>query len=133
VEPPGGTGTDTGLCCSVASEAEEATVVKAKKKLPPGIVERERTGEDGRKRSVYKATVRTQDGKQRSKTFDRLEDAKAWREDFAVAKRSGTSVDPQRGRMPYRDWRAQWWKGGHGGAAAVHRGARRDLPPRPRR
>lgn len=55
----------------------------------------------------YRARYRDDDGKQHSKSFDRLRDAKAWREDQMSSVRKGTHVAP-RDRTTVLEYAEHW-------------------------
>jgi integrase len=50
-------------------------------------------------------------GRERSKSFTRRDDAKAYLTEVEAAKLKGAWVDPAHGRTLFRDWHAEWWAG----------------------
>ena len=60
--------------------------------------------ESGRVRAVY----RDDEGRRRSKTFDRRGDAKAWLAAEATDRARGQWVDPRGGALTFGVWAEQW-------------------------
>lgn len=63
--------------------------------------------DSGRVRAVY----RDDDGRPRSRSFDRRAEAKAWLTAEATDRARGQCVDPRGGAMPFADWAKQWFAG----------------------
>lgn len=63
--------------------------------------------DSGRVRAVY----RDDEGRRRSRTFDRRAEAKAWLAAEATDRARGQWVDPRGGALPFADWAEQWFAG----------------------
>jgi integrase len=73
-----------------------------RRRPPPGIRER-----DGR----YQARWYDPSGKRKSKTFDRLTDAKNHLNDLRTDKRRGDYIDPRLAETPFDEWTWEWHRG----------------------
>lgn len=63
--------------------------------------------DSGRVRAVY----RDDEGRRRSRTFDRRAEAKAWLAAEATDRARGQWIDPRGGALPFADWAEQWFAG----------------------
>jgi hypothetical protein len=61
-----------------------------------------------RREGRWQARYRGPDGKERTKTFDRRQDAKGWLDDMESSIRKGSWVDPARSAMRLEKWAAEW-------------------------
>jgi hypothetical protein len=56
----------------------------------------------------WRARYRGPDGRERSKSFERKTDAQRFLAETDVAKNRGSWVDPRAGRIPFREWAAEY-------------------------
>jgi integrase len=74
------------------------------------IQKRERTRNDGTRYSVWRVRWRDEAGVERSKTFDRLGDARAYEGKLRTLKRTGALADLDAGRETLAEFVDEWWR-----------------------
>ena len=74
------------------------------------IQKRERTRNDGTRYSVWRVRWRDETGVERSKTFDKLGDARAYEGKLRTLKRTGALADLDAGRETLAEFVDEWWR-----------------------
>jgi len=74
------------------------------------IQKRERTRHDGTRYSVWRVRWRDERGVERSKTFDKLGDARAYEGMLRTLKRTGALADLDAGRETLAEFVEEWWR-----------------------
>ena len=73
------------------------------------IQKRERKRRDGTTYSVWRVRWRDETGRERSKTFDRAADARAFEGKVRTMKRSGALADLDAGTETLAEFVEEWW------------------------
>src|SRR5689334_20763605 len=73
------------------------------------IERRDRRRRDGTKYAVYRVRYRDERGLERSCTFDRVADARAYEAKIRVAKRAGMLADLDAGTETLAEFVEEWW------------------------